>query len=156
MSNLEVIEAVRSRVEALIAEDQSLFLVDIRVKPTLNFRVYIDGDQGVSVETLIRYNRALYRQLVEEGILPDGEFSLELSSPGVGEPLKLYRLYVKNVGRSLEVVLPDGSKVEGKLTGVTESGFTVEEVKGKGKKQEVKQHTFAFNEIKTTTIQITF
>ncbi len=156
MSNLEVIEAVRSRVEALIAEDQSLFLVDIRVKPTLNFRVYIDGDQGVSVETLIRYNRALYRQLVEEGILPDGEFSLELSSPGVGEPLKLYRQYVKNVGRSVEVVLPDGSKVEGKLTAVTESGFTVEEVKGTGKKQEVKQHTFAFNEIKTTTIQITF
>jgi ribosome maturation factor RimP len=156
MLNNELIEAVRSRAEALIREDQTLFLVDIRVKPTLNFRVYVDGDQGVSIDTLIRYNRALYRQLVEEGVLPDGEFSLELSSPGVGEPLKLHRQYVKNVGRSVEVIALDGTKVEGKLTGVTDEVFTVEEVKGKGKKQEVKIHTFSFGEIKTTTIQITF
>ena len=156
MLNQELIEAVSRRVEALIGSDPSLFLVDIRIKPTLNFRVYIDGDQGVSVDKLIKFNRALYRQLVEEGVLPDGEFSLELSSPGLDEPLKLHRQYVKNVGRQVEVITQEGAKVTGKLTGVTEPGFAVEEVKGKGKKQEVKTHEWAFNEIKTTTIQITF
>ena len=131
-------------------------LVEVRIKPTLNIKVYVDGDQGVSVDRLIQYNRSLYRQLVEEGVLPDGEFSLELSSPGLDEPLKLHRQYVKNVGRSVEVIALDGRKIVGKLTGVTETGFTVEEVKGKGKKQEVKEHPFSFDEIKTTTIQITF
>lgn len=156
MLNLELIEAVKRRVEAQIAADPSLFLVEVRIKPTLNIKVYVDGDQGVSIDRLIQYNRALYRQLVEEGVLPDGEFSLELSSPGLDEPLKLHRQYVKNVGRSVEVIALDGRTVLGKLTQVTDAGFTVEEVKGKGKKQEVKQHTFAFDEIKTTTIQITF
>ena len=88
--------------------------------------------------------------------MPDGEFSLELSSPGVDEPLKLHRQYVKNVGRLVEVLTLDGQKVLGKLTGVTDTGFSVEEVKGKGKKQEIKLHTWQFEEIKTTTIQITF
>ncbi len=156
MLNNELIEVVKQRVEALIAADPSLFLVEVRIKPTLNIKVYVDGDQGVSVDRLIQYNRSLYRQLVEEGVLPDGEFSLELSSPGLDEPLKLHRQYVKNVGRSVEVIALDGRKIVGKLTGVTETGFTVEEVKGKGKKQEVKEHPFSFDEIKTTTIQITF
>lgn len=156
MLNTELIETVSRRVEDLIQDDPSLFLVGVRIKPTLNIRVYIDGDQGVSVERLIRYNRALYRQLVEQGVLPDGEFSLEFSSPGVGEPLKLHRQYLKNMGRQVEVVALDDSQVIGKLIAVTDDGFTVEAVTGKGKKQEVKTHSWNFNEIKTTTIQITF
>lgn len=156
MLNNELIEVVKQRVAAQIAADPSLFLVEVRIKPTLNIKVYVDGDQGVSVDRLIQYNRALYRQLVEEGVLPDGEFSLEFSSPGLDEPLKLHRQYVKNIGRTVEVVTQAGAKVGGKLMDVTETGFMVEEVKGKGKKQEIKQHVFAFDEIKTTTIQITF
>ncbi len=156
MLNLELIEAVKQRVEALIAGDPSLFLVEVRIKPTLNIKVYVDGDQGVSVDRLIQFNRTLYRQLVEEGVLPDGEFSLELSSPGLDEPLKLHRQYRKNIGRSVEVLTLDGQKISGKLTAVTDTGFVVEEVKGKGKKQEIKTHPFTFEEIKSTTIQITF
>lgn len=156
MLNNELIESVKKRTEALIGADPSLFLVDVRIKPTLNIKVYIDGDQGVSVDRLIQFNRTLYRQLVEEGVLPDGEFSLELSSPGLDEPLKLHRQYVKNIGRSVEVLTLDAQKVTGKLTEVSETGFTVEEVKGKGKKQEIKLHTWRFDEIKSTTIQITF
>jgi len=140
MLNQELIETVSRRVEALIESDPTLFLVKVWIKPTLNIRVYIDGDQGVSVDRLIKFNRALYRQLVEEGVLPDGEFSLEFSSPGLDEPLKLHRQYVKNIGRQVEVVTLESVQVIGKLTGVTETGFTVEEVKGKGKKQEVKTH----------------
>ena len=134
MLNQELIETVSRRVEALIESDPTLFLVKVWIKPTLNIRVYIDGDQGVSVDRLIKFNRALYRQLVEEGVLPDGEFSLEFSSPGLDEPLKLHRQYVKNIGRQVEVVTLESVQVIGKLTGVTETGFTVEEVKGKGKK----------------------
>ena len=71
---------MEERVVSLIGAEKDLFLVEIRIKPTNNVKIYIDGDQGVSVEKLVSYNRKLYRQLEEEGVFPDGDFSLELSS----------------------------------------------------------------------------
>jgi ribosome maturation factor RimP len=44
------------------------------------------------------------------GPFPNDDFSLEVSSPGLDEPLKLHRQYKKNIGRQVELVLQDGSK----------------------------------------------
>ena len=82
--------------------------------------------------------------------------SLEVSSPGLDEPLKLKRQYIKNTGRNVEVILHDGSKVEGKLLAVNDADIQVEEVKGKNKKRETLQHTIRIDNIKTTKIQIQF
>ena len=49
-------------------------------------------------------------------------FHLEVSSPGLDEPLKLHRQYLKNIGRKVEVLLKDGRKIEGKLLEVNETG----------------------------------
>jgi len=140
----------------LIGAEKDLFVVEVRIKPTNNVKVYIDGDQGVSVDKLVSYNRKLYRQLEEEGIFPNGDFSLELSSPGLDEPLRLHRQYVKNIGRPVEVVLQDGSKKEGVLQVVDDAKIELTETKGKGKKLETHTHVIAFSEIKATKIQIKF
>jgi ribosome maturation factor RimP len=118
--------------------------------------MYIDGDQGVSIERLVQFNRRLYKQLEEENWYPDGDFSLEVSSPGLDEPLKLNRQYQKNIGRFVEVVDKEGGKKEGKLISTDENGVVIEEVKGKGKKLQTLQHTISFDNIKTTKIQIKF
>jgi ribosome maturation factor RimP len=152
----ETIKTVEGLVQALLAGEAGYFLVDIRIKPTNNIRVYIDGDQGISIEKCVQYNRALYKKLEESGLFPDGNFSLEVSSPGLDEPLKLHRQYKKNVGRQVELVLQDGSKIEGRLLEVSEDGIIVEEIKGKNKKKEVINHTFLFENIKTTKIQVVF
>lgn len=156
MNSETQIQALEHKVEALIGTEPDLFLVEVRIKPTNNIKVFIDGDQGVSIDKLVRYNRSLYKQIEEEAMFPNGDFSLEVSSPGLDEPLKLNRQYMKNIGRFVEVVLNDGSKVEGKLTGVTETALMVEETKGKGKKMETVQHTISLSEIKTTKVQIKF
>ena len=129
-----MIKTLESRTLHLIEAEKDLFLVDVRIKPTNNIKIYIDGDQGVSVDKLVSYNRKLYRQLEEEGLFPNGDFSLELSSPGLDEPLKLHRQYVKNIGRPVEIVLQEGPKLEGTLKAVTETQIEIETVKGKGKK----------------------
>lgn len=147
---------MQERVISLIEAEKDLFLVEIRIKPTNNVKVYIDGDQGVSVERLVYYNRKMARQLEEEGIFPDGDFSLELSSPGLDEPLKMHRQYVKNVGRPVEVVMLDGIKQEGVLKTVGEEAIELEMTTGKGKKMVVSQLTIPFIQIKTTKIQIKF
>jgi ribosome maturation factor RimP len=156
MNSEAQIQALEHKMEALISNQPDLFLVEVRIKPTNNIKVFIDGDQGVSIDKLVRFNRSLYKQIEEEGMFPNGDFSLEVSSPGLDEPLKMHRQYLKNIGRFVEVVENDGSKKEGKLLGATETELLVEEEKGKGKKKEIVQHAIPLANIKTTKIQIKF
>lgn len=156
MSKEAIIHTVQQKLESILASQNDHFLVDIRIKPTNNIKVFLDGDKGVGIDDLVKYNRTLYKQLEEEGMFPDGDFSLEVSSAGLDEPLKLYRQYVKNLGRDVHVTLQDGSVREGKLLSASESEIVVEETKGKGKKAEAIQHTIQFNDIKTTKILIKF
>ncbi|MBI1344343.1 MAG: ribosome maturation factor [Terrimonas sp.] len=156
MNNDEQIRKLEQLVNGLLAGEEGLFLVSIRIKPTNNIRVYVDGDQGVGIGRLATINRSLYKKMEEEGMYPDGNFSLEVSSPGLEEPLKLHRQYLKNIGRKVEVTLLDDAKIEGRLLSADQIGIVVEEEKGKGKKKELIQHNILFPDIKTTKIQISF
>ena len=151
-----LIPILEQRVQEQIAGHPDVFLVELRIKPTNNIKVFLDGDNGISIEQLIRFNRSLYKVLEESSLFPDGDFSLEVSSPGIDEPLKLHRQYVKNKGRHAEVTTQEGTKIEGKLLDVTEEGIVLEEEKGKGKKKEMVTHTLSFAGIKTTRIQVKF
>jgi ribosome maturation factor RimP len=154
--------ALEQKVKTLIEAEPDVFLVEIRIKPTNNVKVFLDSDNGMSIDRLIQYNRKLYRDLEETQFFPGNDFSLEVSSPGLDEPLKQMRQYKKNIGRGVEVTGLDGTKTEGKLLEVTEAGIVVEEEKtspksaGKGKKKEVLQHNISFENIKSTKIQIKF
>ena len=150
------IKEIELRIKNLIQADPAVFLVEVRIKPVNNIKVFIDGDQGVSIEKLVQYNRRLYKQLEEENLYPEGDFSLEISSPGLEEPLKLIRQYIKNIGRFVEVTDINDMKKEGKLISATEEEINIEEIKGKGKKMETVHHTIPFSDIKTTRIQIKF
>lgn len=143
-------------VVGLLADQPQYFLVDLKIKPTNNIKLFLDGDQGITIEKCISINRALYKQLEESGLFPNDDFSLEVSSPGLDEPLKLYRQYLKNKGRLVEILLKDGRKIEGKLLEVNESDLVIEETKGKNKKKEILQHLFLLNDIKSTKLQIVF
>lgn len=144
MTTQTVLNAVEQKVTGLLEKAPSHFLVDIRIKPTNNIKVFIDADEGIALSTLIEYNRKLYKMLEESGLFPADDFSLEVSSPGLDEPLKKNRQYKKNVGRYVHITKMDGSIREGKLTDATDDGIIVETETGKGKKKEVKQETLLF------------
>jgi ribosome maturation factor RimP len=150
------IQAIEGKINHLLAGHPSHFLVEVRIKPTNNIKVFIDADEGVVLSDLITYNRKLYKELEESGMYPDGNFSLEVSSPGLDEPLKLFRQYKKNVGRNVDVMLVDGNKIEGKLIEATEDGIIIETESGKGKKKVIKQESILFDQVKQTKIQIKF
>lgn len=150
------IQAVTRLVEQLLQGDPDCFLVQVQVKPTDNLMVYLDADQGMSIEKCVAFNRKLYRKITEEGLYPEGAFSLEVSSPGVDEPLRLHRQYVKNIGRQVEMVGNDGSVLKGRLVHVTEEGIAVEIVTGKGKKQVSDTRSVLFTDIRRTTVQVMF
>jgi len=147
------IQAVEKLLLPLLTED--IFLVSIRIKPINNFKIYLDADNGLSIEKCIKINRALYRQMEELGMYPNGDFSLEVSSPGIEEPLKSYRQYVKNIGRNVAISTQEAT-FEGKLTAVTENGVQIAFAEGKGKKAVNKEMEIGFADIKETIVQIKF
>jgi ribosome maturation factor RimP len=143
-------------LEGIIVNEPEYFVVNSRVKPTNNFKIFIDGDNGITIEKCVQINRKLYKLIEEAGYFPEGDFSLEVSSPGIEEPLKIFRQYKKNIGRFVEVVLSDETKKEGKMIEVDETGITIEFTEGKGKKAITQQLVIPFSNIKTTTVQIKF
>jgi ribosome maturation factor RimP len=149
-------EQIESFVLRFIEKSEDIFLVDLKITPGNQITVLLDADNGITIEKCTVINKALYKYIEESGFFPDGNFSLEVSSPGVGKPLKFLRQYKKNIGRRLEVELEDGTKTEGKLTEVTNEAITLEEQEGKGKKMTTKMTTILFNQIKEATVLITF
>lgn len=150
---LEIIEAL---INEILSSEPEYFLVEIKVKPTNNIKVYIDGDKGISIEKCVHFNRFLYKKIEDAGLFPQGDFSLEVSSPGVDKPLRLYRQYQKNIGRNIEVAFNDGTIKEGKLVQAGSQDIIIEQVNGKGKKAEIQQLVIPFSNIKTITVQIQF
>ena len=155
MNSENQVIGVEKKLSELLTELPGYFLVEISVKPTNNIKVFVDADQGAAIDQLSRINRTLYKW-VEENLFPNGDFSIEVSSPGLDEPLKLDRQYLKNIGRALEIVLKNGLKKEGKLISVSESEVIIEEEIGKGKKKEIVQHIILKEDIKTTKVQVKF
>lgn len=156
LSDMSMEDQIEQRVNRLIGTEPDVFLVEVRIKPTNNVKVFLDADNGISIDRLVQFNRRLYKEFEEEQVFPNNDFSLEISSPGLDEPLKLNRQYKKNIGRFVEVVQTDGARTEGKLISAEEDQVVVEEEKGKGKKKEMIQHIIPFTNIKTTKIQIKF
>ncbi len=154
MSTETAIQTVENLIQPLLQED--VFLVYIKIKPTNNFKIYIDADGGLPLEKCIKINRALYKQMEEMGLYPDGDFSLEVSSPGIDEPLKLIRQYIKNVGRFIEVIKLDDTRLEGKLLEANEEKISIEITEGKGKKMTINQLEVPISDIKQTKVQVKF
>lgn len=132
-----------------------IFLVRMKIKPTNNIKLYLDADDGFPISKSSSVNRQLRKAIDESGLFPEGDYSLEVSSPGIDEPLLFHRQYVKNVGRTLELTLSDGSVQTGMLKEVSEVQITLE-VSVNPKKKETKMVAIPFESIKQAIVQITF
>lgn len=150
----EVLEQIKKFLEPLL-EGTDIFIVNLKVKPTNNIKVFLDADAGLSVDKSARVNRKLYALIEESGLFPDGDFSLEVSSPGVDEPLTSVRQYKKNIGRTVAVTpATEGPDITGVLKSVTEDGIVLE-VSLPKKKESIPQE-IPFTDIKKIVVQIVF
>ena len=148
------LETVKQLLVPLLEDD--IFLVELKVKPINNYKIYLDADKGLGIEKCIKINRALYKRMEEMGLYPEGDFSLEVSSPGIEEPLKMHRQYLKNIGRSVEILLLNGTRKEGELVQVGEQQVSIKIIEGKGKKAVEQLVEIPFIEIKQTKVLIKF
>ncbi|WP_424493392.1 ribosome assembly cofactor RimP [Salinimicrobium sp. GXAS 041] len=152
---------LRERVENLLQEafeeNNSLFLIELKVDSKNHISVVIDGDEGVSVNDCIAVSRKIEHNLDRE----EEDFSLDVASAGVSQPLTQLRQYKKNVGRKLSVITAEG-KVEGELVKVEDEKITLKwkarEPKpvGKGKVTVTKEAVLPVEEINEAKVIITF
>lgn len=154
ISKKRVLELIDQRFEEL---GNGLFLVDISISKSNSIKVEIDKHEGgVSVSDCMAVSRNVEHNLDRE----EEDFEIHVSSAGIDRPLRILPQYIKNIGRTVDVVLKDGSKFEGVLLSASEKELmieTTEIVKVEKKKQTiVEQKTFAMDKISETKIVITF
>lgn len=149
----DVLEKIKLLVEPLL-EGTDMFIVRLKNKPTNNIKVYIDAESGLSIGKSADLNRKLYKIIEAEQLFPDGDFSLEVSSPGVDEPLVDTRQYKKNIGRKVLVTRSDDSESLGMLKEVTDEELVLE--MKQPKKKEIITINIPLAEIKKTVVQISF
>ncbi|WGQ07984.1 ribosome assembly cofactor RimP [Pedobacter gandavensis] len=153
---MQVEKRVTELVEEKISNRPELFLVEVKMLPNNKLIIHVDGDEGISIQDCAAISRHVGFHLEEENTI-DKAYNLEVSSPGVGEPLRLKRQYVKNIGRELSVKLSGGEIKEGKLLSVEENGITIEaKVKEKGKKATLEATSIDFSSITETKVLISF
>ncbi len=140
-------------------DNEETFLVDVDVKGNPNnqkIEVFIDGDQAVDINECSRISRKL-SDLLEESDLMTGGYTIEVSSPGVSRPLKYLRQYPKHIGRDLEIVKKDKSKVKCELVDVTDEEIIISILSGKSKKVLPNQNLrMNFSEIDSAKVLIRF
>ena len=88
---------VEELIQAFLEERKDIYLVDLKISAGNDVVVILDGDESLSIQDCLDVSRAIEFNLDREEV----DFSLQVMSAGLSEPLKLPRQYRKNVGREL-------------------------------------------------------
>jgi ribosome maturation factor RimP len=134
------VKSLVERIEELVIvsiDREDLFLVDVIVagnQGNNKILIYMDGDEGITINDCSKISRQISEQLDVEDLV-SGKFVLEVSSPGIDQPLKLKRQFHKNIGRNLDVLLTDSTTTSGKLI-ATEDDLIVLNVEKRGKSKK--------------------
>jgi ribosome maturation factor RimP len=151
---MDVAEEIRKIAEGKL-KDSSQFIVEVNVsskrKPQ-KVTVVVDGDAGISIDDCADISREVAKALDDSSALTDS-YVLEVTTPGLDQPLKLHRQYRKNIGRKMRIKVSD-KVVEGKLVAVSDSGVTIEQ--GDGKKIDKSVVELKFSEIDKSIVLVSF
>ncbi len=131
MRKTEIVARVEELVMPIIDENK-FELVDVEyVREGANWylRVYADKEGGINIDDCVLISRALEEKLDEEDFITDA-YILEVSSPGLGRPLKKEKDFKRNIGKDVEVKLYKAEnkqkEFEGVLKAYTEDTVTIE------------------------------
>lgn len=144
-------------IEKVFKEKNDLFVLDYNISSENDIKVIIDGDRPVNIDDCKEVNRAIEKSLEEL----DVDASVQVTSPGVDEPLKIKRQYFKNIGRKLSVKTADQT-YKANLEAVKEDSIELQwkarekKATGKGKVTVNKNKTIAFDNIEHAVVMINF
>lgn len=150
-------EKILSLVDEVLTEDQ--FIVELEIDAAN--RIYIEVDDKtapISISDCIKVSRGVEHNLDRE----EEDFSLEVTSPGLDRPFKVFDQYLKNVGRPVMVKDAEGRVHKGTLTEANPEVIALEfkekrRIEGRKAKEWVTEKiSIPMEDIKETRIEIVF
>lgn len=142
--------------EALRETD--MFLVDVLVSKTRVIQVFVDHMDGISLDDCATLHRKIEERLDRE----QEDFELQVSSPGLGQPIRVYQQYVKARGQKLEITRTDGESIKGILLetrcseGEQEAELVIRQTGTKRKPAPEEPVVIPINRVKTARVEIDF
>ena len=144
-------------------EGTSAFLVDVKVASGNVIRISLENDDRTSITDCVALSRHIEGSFDRE----EEDFSLDVGSPGLDQPLKVLRQYLKIIGKQIAVNPIEGKKLEGELVSVEEDegefvGLvlkTREKKRIEGRKAMewvYEEHQFQAGELEWTKVIISF
>jgi len=98
-------------------EGTSGFVVDVKVASGNVIRVALENDDKTSIKECVALSRHIEGSFDRE----EEDFSLDVGSPGLDQPLKVLRQYLKLIGKQVAVNPVEGKKIVGELISVEDN-----------------------------------
>lgn len=156
--DMEFKNKIERLLEDFLKNREDLFLIDLKISANDDVTIILDGDEGVTLQDCLDASRAVEFNMDREA----HDFSLQVMSAGLSEPLSMPRQFKKNIGRSLDILLQNDTRIEGELTKVEEDSITLllryrkpKEI-GKGKIDVEEEKIIQFQDIKKALVTIKF
>lgn len=154
-------EQLKTLLEQIFATEDfaDCFLVEI-VHNKKKLEIFIDSDEAMDFTKCQKISRIIEKEYLDVEKPLGDTYTLEVSSPGVGRPLKFYRQYPKNIGRTLEVSTEAGSQHSGQLKSISPEGIVlstkVRQKDGKRTVTKVEEVLIPFQTITKSVVKISF
>ncbi|MEU6370706.1 ribosome maturation factor RimP [Streptomyces sp. NPDC046931] len=149
-------ERLRELLEPLVSS-QGLDLEEIAVDSVGRkrvLRVVVDSDTGADLDQIADVSRALSAKLDETDAMGEGEYLLEVGTPGAERLLKEHRHYVRAAGRLVKFQLAEGGELVARIVRVDDDGVDLEVPGVKGRKATTRR--LAFPDIDRARVQVEF
>ncbi|WAU84552.1 ribosome maturation factor RimP [Streptomyces sp. Qhu-G9] len=149
-------ERLRELLEPLVSS-QGLDLEEIEVDSVGRkrvLRVVVDSDEGADLDAIADVSRALSAKLDETDAMGEGEYTLEVGTPGAERELAEHRHYVRATDRLVKFQLGDGDELVARIITVDDEGVDVEVPGVKGRRPTARR--LAFEDIAKARVQVEF
>jgi len=149
-------ERLRELLEPLVAS-QGLDLEEIAVDSVGRkrvLRVVVDSDTGADLDQIADVSRALSAKLDDTDAMGEGEYTLEVGTPGAERALTEHRHYVRATGRLVRFQLAEGGELVARILKADDDGLDLEVPGVKGRKATTRR--VGFPDIEKARVQVEF
>lgn len=108
---------------------------------------------SLDLDQVAEVTRVVSDRLDETDAMGEQAYVLEVSSPGTDRPLTEPRHFRRNVGRLIELTVPEQTPFTGRITRADGDGFTLTVTGAKGATSE---HSFSYDDGPRGAVQVEF